>query len=260
MPGRGEQARGADPEQHQPHVVGGRIGQQPLQVAAGRRVQGSEQGRQRAEGHDQKPPPCRSPAEQPVADPDDAVDPEVDHGRRHQGGHRTRGFGVGPGQPHVKRRHAGLRAEADHRQHEGAAPHPGGQVRRPGGNGGERLARRVGGQEDQADQQGGGAELGHHRVPLAGRAHLRAPPMIDEDEQERGDGHQLPQEQECGHVRRRRDQQQGGDEQREEARRCPAGKAMTVVTEAEDHGADPDDGADGDEHRTEAVEAPSRDR
>ena len=37
--GRGEQPRGAHAEQHQPDVVGGRVGQQALEVGARRRVQ-----------------------------------------------------------------------------------------------------------------------------------------------------------------------------------------------------------------------------
>ena len=37
---------------------------------------------------------------------------------------------------------------------------------------------------------------------------------------------------------RGRDQQQGGDEQRQDARRGPAGEAVAVVAEPEDHGAD----------------------
>ena len=141
----------------------------------------------------------------------------------------------------------------DH-QHERAAPHPGRQVRRAGGDGGERLTPGVGGQQHQAQQQRRRAELGHHRVPLAGHLHLGPPAVVDEDQQQRGDRHQLPEEQERGDAGRGRDEEEGGDEEREDARRRPAGEAVAVVAETEDHGADPDDRADGHEEGAETVE------
>ena len=162
---------------------------------------------------------------------------------------------MGPGQPHVQRHHTGLRPEPDYRQHEGAAPHPGGQVCRPGGDGDERLAPGVGGQEDQAHQQGGGTELGHHRVPLTGRAatsdRRRWSTRTSRSEVTAISSHRNKNvvTLDAAGTSSRVVTNKGQD-----ARRRPAGQPMPVVAEAEDHGADPDDGADGDEQGPETIE------
>ena len=64
--GGGEQTRGADAEQHQADVVGGRIGEQALEVLAGCRVQRPEHGRQPAEAHHEEPPPRGPPESRPM--------------------------------------------------------------------------------------------------------------------------------------------------------------------------------------------------
>ena len=109
-------------------------------------------------------------------------------------------------------------------------------------------------QQHQAQDQRRRAELCHHRVPLPGHLHLAPPCVVDQDEQQRRDRHQLPEEQEGGHVRGGWDQQQAGHEQREDARCRPAGQTVAFVPEAEHHGADADEARDHDEEGSEAVE------
>ncbi len=192
-----------------------------------------------AEGHDQQPPPRRPAAEQAVADPDDPVDAEVDHGRRHQGRDRAGGLGMGPGQPHVQRHHPGFRAETDHRQHEGGRCAPRGQVRPMGGDGGEGLAAGVGRPAAPTPRAARPRRTGSSPRttgrPLAPRRRRRWSTRTNSSDVTAISSHKNRNVVDAG---RGRHEQQRRDEQREHARRRAAGQAMAVVAEAEDHGAD----------------------
>ena len=63
-PGGGEQPARPDPDQHQAHVLGGRVRQQPLQVGADDGLQDPVDRRERAHCQHEQPPPaaCRRPA------------------------------------------------------------------------------------------------------------------------------------------------------------------------------------------------------
>ncbi len=87
---RGEEHRGTDAHQHQPDILGGRVGEQDLDVARDERVQDPEQGRNCPERQHQPSPPARSAAQQVDADAHDPVDTERDHRPRHQRRHVAR--------------------------------------------------------------------------------------------------------------------------------------------------------------------------
>ena len=255
VPGRGEQPRGTHPQQDEAHVVGRRVGEEPFEIARRGRVQGTEECGQRAHGHDSQPPPRGTTVEHAVPDAEDAVDPEIHHGRRHQSRHGAGRLGVGPGKPHVQRYGAGLGREAEDDQHEGRAAHPWAQVRCRRPDGGERLTTRPGGQQHQSDQDCSRPGLGHHRIPLPSHLHLRPVLVIGQDEEQRGQGHRLPEEEEGRHVGGRGDQQERGHEERQGARSGATGESVPLVSETIDQGADTHDGGDGDEQCSEPVEA-----
>ena len=175
-------------------------------------------------------------------------------------GDRSRSLGMGAGQPDVQWNRTGLRPESDHREHEGGAANPLRHVRRAECDDGERLAPGASRQQHQAKDQCGRTELRHHRVPLTGHLHLAPVCMVGEDEEERRDRHQLPQEQERGHVGCGGDEQQGRHEQRQDARGRPAAETVTGVPQAKDQGADADDRADDDEKSSEAIEGEGKSR
>ena len=255
VPGRGKQPRSTHPQQDEAHVVGCRIGEEPFEIVRRGRVQGAEECGQRAHGHDPQPPPRGTTVEHAVPDPEDAVDPQVHHGRGHQHRHRAGRLGVGPGEPYVQRYSAGLGREAEEDEHEGRTAYPGAQVRCRGPDHSERLATRPGGQQHQPDQDGGRPGLGHHRIPLSGHLHFRPVPVVGQYEEQGGESHRLPEEEEGRHVGGRGDQEECGHEEWQGARGGAAGQSVPLVSQTVDHGADTHRGGDCDEEGPEPVEA-----
>ena len=144
-------------------------------------------------------------AEQVEPDPHDAVHAEVHHGRRHQRGHVARRLRV---RPRAARR-AAARCRPWTRTRRGAAGRPAPRDRRrqtcrAGAQRGEGAARRVRG-EAPAGRAGSPPARGASSPRTSGPAarHRRPPPVLGEHQQQRGQRHQLPAQQERGDAGRR---------------------------------------------------------
>lgn len=183
------QRRDAQSDQDDADVFDRRVGQQPLHVVLRRGEDHSPESRDDA--CDEQDQACGAERRQVGdlrRDAQDAVDARLDHHARHQGRDVRRGGGMRFGQPDVHREHAGLHAEARKEDHE----------QRQGGLRAEIFAQQgeVGRSADavqphEADEQQGESHVHHDHVGQRGAAHFAAL-GVEQDQQERCDGHQAP--------------------------------------------------------------------
>ena len=151
-------------------VLDGVIREQALEVVLHQRVEHTQERRDGAESQHEAAPPGGAAAEQPQAEEENAVDPQLDHDAGHErrdvaGRRRMRA-----GQPHVERHQACLGAEADQREDEDQALEAGRERRGVLGQRRE-VTRAIGRQEEKERRQDESEpELRHAEVPVA-RAH-----------------------------------------------------------------------------------------
>ena len=126
-----EQEPGARPEHDQPHVLDRRVREQALQVVVDQRVEHAGHGRHGAGGDEQDAPPGGPAAEQIKGDAQQAVDPQLDHHRRHEGRHVAWRGWMGARQPDVHGHEAGLRAETEQGQEENRVARSRGETAAP---------------------------------------------------------------------------------------------------------------------------------
>ena len=147
-PWRGGQQRDPDADQDDPDVLDAVEREQALEVVLHQRVQHAQHGGDDADHEDEEAPPLGPRAQDLEPEPDDPVDPGLDHHPRHQRRDVGRRDRVGPRQPDVERDRAGLRAEADQDEDEHDVPREGRQARpRPRRTSRSRSSRR--GREDR---------------------------------------------------------------------------------------------------------------
>ncbi len=218
-------------------------------------MQRAVEGGDDAERDDDEPPPQKAAAEQRLADADDAVDAEVDHRPGHERRDRARCFRMRTGQPDVERHRAGLGGESDeHEQERDRA-----ERRREGcgvrADVGEGLAAGVGREQHEPDQDRRRAEVGHRRVPLVGVASgFATMAVLDEEQEHRGERHQLPGDHEGRDARSGGNEEQARQEQREHRGRGPTSERVLRVADAVATRRQADDGRRCDEQRAERVE------
>ena len=230
--GCGKETGAAHADEDQPQVLGGGVGQQPLEVGRRHGLQDSVERGQSTHDEHQQPPPAWAPAEDVEADPQDPVQPQVDHRRRHQRRHVARGLGVCPRQPDVEGDESGLGAEPGEDQHEHQRPRGCRHPLRGRTHARERLGPRRSREEHQAEQDRDETGMCHRGVPDSRLTHLRPGPVLGEDEHQGGQGHQLPQHQEGGDVRRRRNQHHRRHEHRERRLDRPGAHTVGCLREA----------------------------
>ena len=179
------------PEQDDAHVLDRGVGQQTLHVVLRRGEQDAPyaRGDAGAQEHDSGGADGLC-AVQRADDAQDAVDARFDHHARHEGRDVRRSGRMRLRKPDVHREEAGLHAEAREEDGEERQGRSYGEVfaeRR------ERGGTRHGVEADEAREEQHEADVRHDEVRERGAAHLAAPGVV-EDQQERGDGHQLPEE------------------------------------------------------------------
>ncbi len=223
---RVQQQRAADADQDDADVLDAVEGKQPLDVVLHDRVKHAHHGRDRADGQDQQGQPVGAAADDIDRQPDQAVDPGLDHRPGHDGRNVRRRHRVGARQPGVERHRAGLGREPDRDENQDQVPRHRGQCGRgkvPGGEVDAPAAPR--GEKSKADQDGGRGHVGHSQVQVAGRDDIAGRP--EADDQEGGEqGHRLPRQQECESVTRAQDKEDAAQEERERRALRPAARLL----------------------------------
>ena len=98
------------------------IGQQPLQVVLGDRVENAEKTRNRATSKNNVARPPGPAAEKIKSKAHKSVDRRLQHDPGHQRGNGAGCDGVGPGQPEVERNNAGFGSKSHERHQEDRGP------------------------------------------------------------------------------------------------------------------------------------------
>ena len=203
--GAGRQSEHAktDAEQNDPDVLDAGIGEQPLQIMLRQGKQHAENTARRADGDEGPAPPWLRCPEQ-CQDAYQTVNADLDHRPRHQcrgmaGGDRMRFR-----QPDMRRDDAGLRAKADQRQNEGH------RTQRRGGLQDAAVSVEIGAARQPAEQheeheKKRRSDMGRRQIRPRGMPHALLP-VIENDQEERRQCHDLPGQQEQQSVMRGNDQ------------------------------------------------------
>ncbi len=245
-----EHDRGAEPERDDPDVLDRREREQALELALHERVEDPAEGRQEARAQQHGADPQRRRAVPREQHPDQPVERDLHHHRRHQRRDVGRRDRVGARQPGVQRHQPGLRAEADERRHGDERLQP---ARR------RRAAERPGVREhEQRDPDADAAEVADREVDEDGAAHG---PVAsgDEDRAGRHERHQLPAGEERDRVaggQHRRERQHEG--RRERGQRTTGDARVAQPVARGEQRRQRDDGDEREEQRAQPVEAERR--
>ena len=221
-PGHGDQpqpqAEGDDTD-----VLDGRVGEAALEVV----LQGGQgdavEGAAGAEQGQQPAPPGRC-RRQPGEDAQDAVEGGLHQDPRHQRRDVARGGGMGVGKPDVQGEQAGLDAEAEQCQQKEGGRDRGRQLGQGAEVGEVETAAAHPGLDEEGEQQHHPAMRDQQVEP--GRPAYLVVVMVPGDEEEGGEGHQLPGGEKKDRVGRGDHQQHGGDQQVEKE---PVGPQRPVL-------------------------------
>lgn len=250
------QRRDAEADEDHADVLDRRVGQQPFHVVLCGGEHHAPEPRDDACAQQDEPGRAEfGQVAQGGRDAEDAVDARLDHHARHQGRDVRRCGGVGLRKPYVHREESGLHAEACQekeveRQH--------GLRAECGGQSPERGVARRDIETDEADEQQHEADVHHDQVGEGGAANLAAL-GVEEDQQERRHGHQLPEEEERVASVGEHDAQHGiahGDQRGVVQRDVGRGLVLQVAGQVAlrvEHGGHRTDRNDEDEERREAV-------
>jgi hypothetical protein len=233
---RAAEERGAEAEEDDADVLDAVVREQTLEVVLADRERDADDGRRGAHAEQDLAPAGRRLGEQQTG-PRDPVDAGLDQHAGHHRGDVARRRGVRGRQPEVQRHDAGLEAEPDQGQREQQIPLRGRD--RAGRRRFELQAagRRLPAAEERDQEQRAGVRGGE--VDPARGAHL-GPPVLGRDQQECGERHDFPGDQEGDAIARELDPEQSGEQQSRARRHAPARRrvrAVPPVAEVVDGGA-----------------------
>ena len=171
LAGAVQQQRDGHRGEDQADVLGGRVGEQDLEVAGHRGLQDPVQRGANASASSRTAHQLGPAGQQAQQDQQHPVDAHLHHRGAHRRRHVAGGLGVRPRQPDVQRHQAGLRGEPGQEEHERRARrapgHPG------AGDRAERGAAADRHQDGEPGQQQQEAQVGHHGVPQRWRGPRR---------------------------------------------------------------------------------------
>ena len=207
------------------------VGEQALEIVLHQRVEHAHDRRHAAQQQDQRAPPPARRAEEIECDPHEAVYGHLGHDAAHQGRDVARSGRVRERQPDVQRHEARLGTGSDERKHQDDRGYR--ARRRRAADGVERIAAARPGEQSESEQQGKRSEARHEQIEIAGRR-VAARAMVSHDQRPRGEGHELPREQERERVVGEHDQIHAGDERGEERQDACGRLFVPAVTETEE--------------------------
>ncbi|OGR35911.1 MAG: hypothetical protein A2091_03695 [Desulfuromonadales bacterium GWD2_61_12] len=230
-------------EEDDADILDGGVGQAAFDVALQRRHGDAVEGPGPAEEHEDETD-FRRRRRQQADDPEDAVDPGLDHHSRHQGGDVTRRRRVGIGEPDVEGKESGLDPETGNGESRQEGGRRLGKLRQAGEIGkGQAAAVNAG--ADKKSEEKHQRQVGEDEVEPGGLAHLGLP-VFKGDEEEGADGHDLPRRQKEDGIGGGDDQEQAGDEDIEEEPVGAEGRGARIILEIADGVNGTEEGEKGD--------------